>query len=245
MAIDYSAAPVPVREDLLAAHRRCWERLRAPGTWWTGPERIAIAEAARAALTCPVCAERNAALSPHAGAFEHVASGPLPGPVVDIVHRVRTDSSRLDHAWYQRVVPAVLSEGAYVEAVAIVANVATVDTFCQALGVAPHSFLAPLEGAPTRRRPAGAKAGLAWVPTVAPEDLTEAEPDIYADKSAANIHRALSLVPDEVVGFFDLDDVHYLPDAQLRQFDEEPRAINHAQIELLAARMSALNQCVY
>ena len=33
--------------------------------------------------------------------------------------------------------------------------------------------------------------------------------------------------------------------ALLRQFDREPRAITHAQIELLAARMSALNQCVY
>jgi hypothetical protein len=68
---------------------------------------------------------------------------------------------------------------------------------------------------------------------------------MYRNRSAANIHRALSLVPEAVNGFFDLDDAMYLPDALLRKFEEEPRAITHAQIELLAARVSALNRCLY
>jgi hypothetical protein len=80
---------------------------------------------------------------------------------------------------------------------------------------------------------------------VAPEDVTEADPALYADLGGAHIHRALNLVPAEVLGFFDLDAAQYLPDAALRDFGREYRAITHAQIELLAARVSALNQCFY
>ena len=37
----------------------------------------------------------------------------------------------------------------------------------------------------------------------------------------------------------------YLPDKELRYFGNETRALTHAQIELIAARVSAINQCFY
>lgn len=83
------------------------------------------------------------------------------------------------------------------------------------------------------------------MPILAPEDVGPVDPDLYAGLAGANIHRALSLVPREVIGFFDLDTAQYLPDKALRDFGREYRDISHAQIELLAARVSALNQCVY
>jgi len=36
-----------------------------------------------------------------------------------------------------------------------------------------------------------------------------------------------------------------LPPQAMTDFDNEYRAINHAQIELVAGRVSAINQCVY
>ena len=57
--------------------------------------------------------------------------------------------------------------------------------------------------------------------------------------------KALSLVPEEAEGFFDLVSQQYLPGAAMHDFSREYRAISHAQIELLAARVSALNQCLY
>jgi hypothetical protein len=57
--------------------------------------------------------------------------------------------------------------------------------------------------------------------------------------------KAMSLVPDEVRSFFDLVENQYLPGAVMRDFSHEYRAITHAQIELLAARVSALNRCLY
>jgi hypothetical protein len=57
--------------------------------------------------------------------------------------------------------------------------------------------------------------------------------------------KAMSLVPDEVRSFFDLVWHQYQGPLEMRDFAREYRAISHAQIELLAARVSALNQCLY
>ena len=138
-----------------------------------------------------------------------------------------------------------LSDAEYVETIGVMATVIAIDTFCDAMGIPRHALPAPVAGEPRRRRPAGAREGLAWVPTVAPEDVTEAETGMYDGLAAVNIHRALSLVPAEVEGFFDLDAVQYLPDAVLRDFGTEYRSLTHAQIEFLAGRVSAINQCFY
>ena len=51
--------------------------------------------------------------------------------------------------------------------------------------------------------------------------MIEAEASVYDGLCAANIHRAPSLVPAGVTGFFGLDTVHCLPDAVLRDFGTE------------------------
>lgn len=234
-----------IRQDLTSAQDRAWRRLAAPGTWWTGAQRVAIAAEARAAVGCRLCRDRRSALSPGMVVGAHDRASDLPEAVVDAAHRVRTDSARLTEAWTRGLLQGAMSDGQHVELIGVVATVTAIDTFRRTLDLPQRPLPAPLPGEPTRRRPAGAKPGLAWLPTVAPEDLAADDPPIYAGKSGANIHRALSLVPEEVVGFFDLDDVMYLPDAQLRDFGTEYRALTHAQIELLAARVSAINQCTY
>ena len=207
--------------------------------------RIAIAEETRAAPDCAFCIERKAALSPYAVSGTHTAATGLPEVLVEVIHRIRTDPERLTRRFYEDALAGGLSDAEYVETVAVIATVVAVDSFCDAMGLPRHALPAPVPGEPRRRRPAGAKDGLAWMPTVAPEDMTAAEAGMYDGLAAVNIHRALSLVPAEVVGFFDLDAEHYLPDAQLRDFGTEYRALTHAQIEFLAARVSAINQCVY
>ena len=242
---DYHQSPVPVRDDLVAAHRRAWARLAAPGEWWTGAERLAIAEETRAATACRICRDRREALSPFLVAGTHTAATDLPDSLIDVIHRIRTDPGRLTRQVYDGALAGGLSDAEYVETVGVMATVIAIDSFCDAVGTPRHPLPAPVSGEPRRRRPVGAKEGLAWVSTVAPEDMTEAEAGMYDGLSAVNIHRALSLVPAEVVGFFDLDTVHYLPDTVLRDFDTEYRALTHAQIEFLAARVSAINQCFY
>lgn len=243
--IDYSQWPVAVRDDLLNAHIRAWTRLASPGTWLTGAQRIAVAAETRQAVQCELCAMRKTALSPNAGNDPHDVATDLPPALVEVIHRVRNDASRMTESFYQSILAQGVRDGEYVETVGVMANVIAIDSFALAMGQPVPELPKPVAGEPARRRPPGAKHGLAWVPTVAPEDVTENETDLYKDLAGVNIHRALSLVPAEVRGFFDLDFVHYLPDAALRDFAHEYRDLSHAQIEYLAARVSAINQCEY
>lgn len=243
--LDYSKSPWPIRQDIVEAHQRAFKRIAEPGSWWTGAQRVAIAQAARDARHCELCERKTAALSPHSISESHSACGPLSTEVVDVIHRVHSDANRLTRSDVTGIIDGVMSAGQYVEVVAIVANVIAIDTFARILDLAVWPLPQPVDGDPDQRVPMGAKTELAWVPTIDPDDAQGIDADLYANQSGANIHRALSFVPREKYGFFDIDDVMYLPDAVLRDFDNEYRAIDHAQIELLAARVSALNQCHY
>ena len=129
----------------------------------------------------------------------------------------------------------------------VVAITTAVNTFDRARGAAPRALPSPLSGAPTRCRPAGAKPGLGWMPMLAPEDVTSDDPPLYsaAGRIGGNVHRALSLVPQAMMQFWDMFEAMYLPQDAMRDFDREYRAICHAQIEMLAARVAVRNQCVY
>ena len=159
---------------------------------------------------------------------------------------MRNDPGRLTRFWLDGVLRSGLAVEEYVETVGVIAHAVAVDTFARALGLPLLPLPEPIAGAPTRQRPAGARPGGAWVPWLEPEDVTEAEAGLYPGyRPPANIRKALSLVPAEATSFFELCEEQYLPGAGMRQFDREFRAITHAQIELLAARVSALNRCRY
>jgi len=242
---DYAASPAPVREDIVQAHRRVWERMARPGTWWTGAERVAMAAEARHATACALCRERKRALSPYGAPGAHDTLGVLPSNVVDVVHRIRTDPGRLTRAWHEGVMASGLADAQYVEIVGVVITVVGADTFARAVGAPPAPLPEPLPGEPSRRRPDGAKDQGAWVPMIAPEDASGPEADLYGEaRFVPNIRRALSLVPAEARAFGDLGSVHYFAIDDMMDLTRR-RAITRPQIELLAARVSALNQCFY
>jgi hypothetical protein len=246
MAELYSSSPLPIREDLAAAHRRAWAHIAQPGTWWDGAARVAIAAETRQAPLCALCRRRKEALSPLAIEGAHDSLGQLPELAIEVVHRLRTDPGRLGEGWYRSVIARGLTEEQYVEIVSVVAHIVAIDTMARGLDLDPPPLPFPEPGSPTRRRPSGAKPGGAWVPWLDPADATDAAAGIYpSDREPANIMKAMSLVPDEVRSFFDLVTHQYLPGAAMRDFAHEYRAISHAQIELLAARVSALNRCLY
>ncbi|MDE0335642.1 MAG: alkylhydroperoxidase-related (seleno)protein, partial [Defluviicoccus sp.] len=178
----------------------------------------------------------------------HDSTSALPDNVVEVVHRIRTDSGRLTESWFDRMMDTGLSETEYVEIVGVVSVATALDTLAKGLGIPPRPLPEPAPGSPSRRRPANARKTLAWVATLEPEDVTDADPDPYGGKTpdlVANIHRGMSVVPAEVAAFFELDDVIYLPQFALKDFANEYRAIGHAQMELVAARVSLINRCRY
>jgi len=242
---DFDYQAFGVRADIRAAHRSLWDHIRSPGTWWGGAERVAIAAEARRADECGLCSARKSALSAAAVQGEHRSTGALPANLVDVIHRVRTDPARLSRPWFDAVIAGGLEVPAYVEAIAVVTMVTGVDYFARALGIAPFPFPEPGAGTPSRYLPASAKPGTAWVPMIAPEDAAGPEADLYPPGAMIpNIVRALSLVPAEARTLQMLSAAHYLSVEQISD-PAARRSLDRMQTELVAARVSALNQCFY
>jgi hypothetical protein len=244
-ALSYSAASIPVRDDFAAAHTRFWQRLAAPGTWWTGAERVAIAAEVRQARHCALCQARKAALTPAAVQGHHDHLGALPDAAVDVIHRVVTAPGRLSQQWLTEVMAAGLSAEQYVEILGTLVALVSIDSFCRGIGVPLHPLPAPQPGAPSQYRPPGAIQAEAWVPMIPVERATGAEADLYGGQAVGNVIRAMSLVPDEVRTLHDLSAAHYLPMGQVRDPSAATGALSRMQMELIAGRVSALRQCFY
>jgi alkylhydroperoxidase family enzyme len=243
LELDYEGFSVSA--EIRDAHRALWGHIRSPGAWWTGAERVAIAVASRRAATCALCAARKAALSPASIGGTHDGASDLSPAVIDVVHRVRTDAGRLTREWFEGVRAAGMTEEHYVELIAVTAFVAGIDAFARALGIPPFPLPAPLPGAPSRHRPTGAHASTAWVPMIDPGDASGPEEGLYGlAVMVPNIIRALSLVPDAVRMLRCLSAAHYVREDQIAD-PTIRRTLDRPQMELVAARVSALNECFY
>jgi len=240
----FSASPIPVRPDICEAHRLTWERLARPGSWWNGAERVAIARAVRESPRCGLCAARRRALSPLAAEGVHDGEGVLPEAALEVVHQVVNDPGRLSRTWFEKVMATGLGEERYVETLGVVVAVVSIDAFCRGLGVPPHPLPEPLPGEPSRYRPPGARPGVGWVPMIPASAARGAESDLYPGRGAANVIRALSLVPDAVRSLRELSAAHYVPVEEVVD-PRAGRALGRAEMELLAGRVSALNECFY
>ncbi len=242
----YHDTPWPMGEKLPAHHQFAWRWLAAPNCWWSGAERVAIAEEVRHARHCDLCQRRKAALSALAIEGEHEHAGKLPAAAVEAAHRLATDSGRLTRDWYENLLDEQFTDGHYVEVLGIVVATISIDAVHESLGLPMEPLPVPEPGEPTRYRPPGAKMhGNAWVPTIDVKDATGLEADIYGGATrSANVIDAMSLVPDNVRMLSRLNDAHYInqvPNAATN----EGRTLTRPQIELIAARVSALNDCFY
>jgi len=235
---------VMIRSDLMEAHERAWAAIAAPGTWLTGERRVAAAAEVRRALACAQCARIKAALSPNV-AGEHETTGRLGAAEVELVHRVTSDPGRLSEKWSQEVLARGLGAGEYVEIVGIVAMVMMLDAFTRGIGAPQRPLPEPVRGEPTRYRPAGARRKAAWLPLVEPEDATEADGYLYPSPKAGYIYRALSLVPQTLRDYWALANCHYMSGEHVYRFDRSIRAITRPQVEIIAARVSAMHLCAY
>ena len=241
----FAGSELPVRADLVEAHERAWKAIAAPGTWLTGARRLAVAAEVRHARDCAHCAQIKTALSPYAVQGSHATLGTLSAAEVELVHRVVGDPGRLSEKWAESVLALGLEEGEYVEIVGIIAMLMVMDTCHRALGLTERELPAATAGEPTRYRPPGAKKNAAWLPLVEPEDAVATDEPLYPNPKAGYIYRGLSLVPQSVRDYWTLVNTHYLPSEFVYKFDTSIRAISRPQVEILAARVSALHQCAY
>ena len=223
-AFDYAAADLDVREIIVQANRSTWERLANPGSHWTGAERIEIARQARAARAVRATPPWLREGLPDAG-------GRLPEAAVEAARTIAADAHKIDAAWAARTI-AALGDAAYVELGSIVASTAALDAFGEALGRGHEPLPDPVPGEPDGARLAEVADVGAYLPLMEPWQ-------------GPNVGRALSLVPSANLLF--MQNVMAMYSSEGGGFFDTvwDGPLSRPQAELLAARVSALNECFY
>ena len=245
--INYDKAQYPVPRRYSLAHRRYWKRLATPGSWLTGAERIAVAKEVRQVANCKLCADRKTALSPYQVDGAHDTTSDLPDTVVEVVHRVTSDPGRLTKSWFDGIMQQDLSVECYVEVIGTLGSVLCIDEFCRGLDISLNELPEPAAGEPDHYRPANIREDSddAWVPMLPNVACSGPEADLWEDRMG-NIVRALSLVPNEVRDMFNLGEAHYLDPEDVWNLTGSPHGtLTRRQMEIVAARVSALNGCFY
>ena len=226
MSFEDSRFPVPVRDDMAAALRESWADVGRPGAWWTGPERVAIAGLARAERL-----QRNQ--PPWTRDRSRAPAAPLPEKAVEAARKIGADPMHLDREWAEGVIGEI-GDAPYVELASVVVTTVAADAFCEAMGIDREPLPAPEAGEPTRERPDNMGDIGAWVPVQ------------VIDWKRANVARALSLAPEGVRTFFRMVAAMYTGTAtDFEQMVWDHRPLPRPQVELIAARVSALNECFY
>ena len=164
-------------------------RMAAPGTWWTGAERVAIVATARAAR------EGRA-----------VPSSSLTSAAVEAARRLAVDP-HVDQPWIDDLVQGGVDLFSYVELLALVTRISAVDSFFFGIGADPLVLPSPAPGRPTGQKVAEAEIQGALVPTVGvpfpPTALTAVPPEAEA---LGDLHTVLYL------SMFEMGDLHIVKD---------------------------------
>jgi hypothetical protein len=160
--------PVPGEIDDLIA--RQWDRLRRPGTWFDGRERVAIAEAAR--------------------------HGDGDGPAATAARRIHDEPATITRAWLQALEDDGLTLAEYVEVLGLVSQLRAIDTFEFAVGRPTRPLPDPIDGDPSHDSVDDAVINGAWVPTVGlafPPTILSSVP--AENEAMHDVHEVLYLAP--------------------------------------------------
>ena len=222
---DYSRAVLPVDRSTRAAHNNALNTIAAPGAWWSGSDRLAIVREARAASECSLCQRRAWSLSATAVSGEHDSGNDLPPAAIEAIHGIRNHSGHLTRRWFDHVIAMGMRSETYVELVAVVASAVVVDTYAKGVGLDLPDLPETRTGSPTSERSTDVVDAGAWVP--------------IARQGSANILRSLALVPSALDLFFGAFGTSYYMTPKTRF------ALARPQVELIAARVSAVNECFY
>lgn len=230
----YSSSAYPIRSQLQEEHKIGWNLIGKSGPFWTGTDRVAIANETRAALDCELCRKRKAALSPNMVQGKHDSVSHLPLVIIDAIHRLQSDPSRFTKSVFDHVIASGFSVEQYVEMVSVVCTTVIIDGMHRAtssnLPVLPEGD----DSSPYGQQPAETVEDGAWVPLSPRDDQLNA----LGIPRSANILRSMGAVPEAVELFFRVFRSHYL-------LMGAPLDIPRAQIEYIASLVSALNECFY
>lgn len=157
----------------------------------------------------------------------HAAAAPANHDLAEAAGIIATRPATIRRRWVAAVA-AEIGFAPYVELVGVVSRLSAIDTFHRAIGEPLEPLPEPEPGGPSRVEEHAARQGAAWVPMV----------------GGASITQALSLVDGEAAAQEDMHGPLYLTYEEMAELDHV-RGLSRAQMELVAARTSAINECFY
>lgn len=152
----------------------------------------------------------------------------VPDSIGDVARLVAHGAASITAETVDGVEANGIDRAAYVEIVGIVSRVMAIDTFDRGIGRQPRPTPDPVGGVPSRAPVPEARRRAGWVSTV----------------GAIGPPTALSSVRREAADQAALHDVLYLPYSGMSDLDAE-RGLHRTQMELVAARVSLLNDCMF
>ena len=217
----YRNSGFEVKNEIVNTHRESWRAISKAGSFWCGKDRVQIAEQAR-----------SARLQRRELPFNRShPSCSIPSAALETAHTIAADAHKIDKSWADTQIKQ-LGSCAYVEIASIVATVSAIDAFSEALGRDHEEFPVPLPGEPSSvQDPKVADIG-AYVPMVDPWQ-------------GPNVARAFSLVPAANQLFFSNVQQMYASGGDGFSKMVWTGPLTRPQAELLAARVSSVNECFY
>jgi hypothetical protein len=149
-------------------------------------------------------------------------------PHLRAARRISAEPHAITADWIAALAEDGLTVHAYVEVLGVVARTAAIDTAVRGLNAPARDLPEPVAGHPDGAIDGAASTRSAWVPTA----------------GAANPVTVLSSVPAEAAHQERLHDVLYMSYGQMSDMDID-LDLHRTQIELVAARTSSVNECVY
>ncbi len=226
----YPDALVPIDAATDGLHREELAHFAAPGTWLSAEERLATLQAARSANS-------------RGGDGRRAEASILPDDSLRLIEKVAATPRPLSRDDFARALDAGMTAGEYVETISLVSRVVNLDVFARELAPARWSSWRSVEGDPSCESPPAVAEG-AWLPSVPAGPQAR---QVYGSAGPQPfIYRALSLVPEETRRCIAGGNVQYLPLDKFMDFSYSHQpGLSRVQVEIVAARISALNDCFY
>ena len=238
----YADTGLPVPEEVEALHADELLSFARPGTWGTAAQRTAIAAEIRKTRV-------DAGVQESVGDEALCDIDDVPEAARRVARAAALGGIEIDRKFCEQAQADGLSDGAYVEVIGLAARLAHLDVFARGIGVPSRQLDEPVEDSmPSMQRPSIARNEGFFTDSVpSAPDGGELAKEIYGNAvPAANILRSLSLVPDEARRLNRVVNVEYFTDETMMNFAYSSLAnIDRPQLELVAAKVSALNQCFY
>ncbi len=237
----YADSEYPVPKLLDALHGDELTSLTRVGTWGSAAQRHAVATATRNER-CKMGVQESSDDTANA------TDDPLPAPVKRLAEAVARGGTDIDAEFCQQAQAEGVTEAAYVEVVSVAARVVNLDVFARGIGVPVRPLLEPQDTqTPSFERPEEAIDEGFFTATIpnGPAGGKTGE-SLFGNEFAGNILRTLSLVPEEARNVIRLVQTQYYDNSTFMDFSAlRHHALNRAQMEVVATKVSAHLQCFY